>query len=352
MKYLWTIPCLMFFVFGCDRQSPVAQCDTSQVFVSVGDRLITAQSVSNSVMILARIREMRTRKQLDPRQFPYWANATAMKMIPALLTAERMDMMIVSNGVSQTERADAAVLGRYNRILNKSYRSFRELAESFGALSEPFRRQISRESRLEAFFSADRRFDVTARDVTKYYQSYSNGVESAKNYNAAAIAKATNACERLKKGEAWSVVAKETTDDGRDECDSGSARFYEHWEDLQLKNSPYPEVAAAVARLKPGEWTDPIESAEGVVIARLNEMDPASGAYKCARILIQLAIAPEEIPTESLTSHLLAKKRQQYQFSIREDLLEAYPATFPLGTNFTYKIWAEPKQLKKGFNRL
>jgi len=295
---------------------------------------------------------MATHKALSPKQFPYWANSTAMKMVPALVAAERLDLMICSNGVTRTAASDTAVLSRYNGILRKSCGTVDELAAEFGEYATAFEIQFGRESRQEAFFSADSRFKVTDKDVTNYYNSYSNSLATAEKYNSNAFLRATNVCARLKAGEEWIKVAKEETDEGKDAADKAAATYYEFWEDLYVKNSQEPEVVEAVTQLKPGEWTAPIETGEGIVIAKFLGRDAESGAYKCARILIQLAILPQEVSPKNLPNYLTAKKRKRYEYSIREDLVADYPAQFPLGTNFTYKIWSEPKQLKKGFNVL
>jgi len=352
MKGGWVCVVLAVLMLGCAREETPCTVDEAQVFAALADRRITALSVSNTVMVAARIREICSGKMLSPKMFPYWANGTAMKIVPSLVAAERLDLMIASNGVDRTDASDAKVLERYNRILKKNCRTVSELATLFAPSTDAFLAQFGRESRQEAFFSRDVRFSVAERDVRQYYQQYSNAVANAENFNAAAMARATNACARLKAGEAWEAVAKEVTDDGRDENDQASVGYFEYWQDIQLKNAEVPEVAAAVARLKPGEWTDPIETAEGLVIARLNGTDPESGAYRCARILVQLAVTPQLIPSQELTGYLLKRKRQQFMYSIREDLVKDYPAVFPLGTNFTYKIWFESQKLRKGFNPL
>ena len=108
-------------------------------------------------------------------------------------------------------------------------------------------------------------------------------------------------------------------------------------------------LAEAVARLDPGQFTKPIETDEGIVIVKFIEKTE-DDLYRCARILFELAIEPVPVPEKDLEAHVAARKRASWQRSMQDEVAESYPAKFPLGTNFVYKIWKEPRPLRRGFN--
>lgn len=348
LALLTLIACAIFALCGCGRES-VGKSGASTVFASVAGRDITVDSVSNRVMILAKVRESQGKKLL-PGQFPYWANACAMTMIPALVTSTRFDMMLKERRIDATPESDAAVLAKYNRLFKSDFKSAGEVAHSLGALGDTFLEQFAHESRMEAYYASATGLNVTERDVHRYYVDFTNRVNMAKAKNASSWLKANETYERLVAHGDWDEIAQASTEEGKS-GDESAKNYWSEWDSLALKDIQPQALAEAVARLEPGQFTKPIETDEGIVIVKFIEKTEED-LYRCARILFELAIEPEQIPESKLGEYLAQKKRARRQYSLLDDLKEDYPATFPLGTNFVYKIWHEPKRLRKGFNML
>lgn len=322
--------------------------DDSTVFVALTNRSITVNVVSNRILILDKIKAAQGRKIKDKR-FPYWANITAMKIIPALVAAARFDLKFDDEHFQRTDASDALVLAKYNRMLKNDYPDADSLIASFGSLAPEFKRQFVHESRMEAFYATKPALAVTQKDIDGYYNNFSNRLAMATQANSNVLARASEAYAKLKAGANWDELAPQMTDEGKSEDDAASANNWREWEDISPKDFYLPSVAEAVITMKPGEISMPIETSDGIVIVKFIKKTE-DNRYRCARILFYQAIVPEEIPQKNLQAYLKQKKRYQCQFSVLAELRELYPAQYPLGTNFTYKIWKEPRPLRKGFN--
>ena len=347
---IFALSALALSLCGCsvDQDASEPKTDESTVLVALTNRNITVNVVSNRIQILDKIKTAQGRK-IKGKRFPYWANITAMKIVPALVAAARFDLKFDSEHFRETESSDALVLAKYNRLLKKDYPDADSLIASFGPLAPEFKRQFTHESRMEAYYATIPALTVTQKDIERYYSTYSNRLAMATQANSNVLARANETYAKLKGGANWDELAPQMTDEGKSEDDAASTNNWREWEDIAPKDFYLPAVAEAVGTMKPGEISAPIETSEGIVIVKfLGKTE--DNRYRCARILFYLAILPEEIPQKSLQAYLKQKKRYQRQFSVLAELREMYPAQYPLGTNFTYKIWKEPRPLRKGFN--
>ena len=332
---------------GCGENNKTPAKDDSTVFVSVLAKDITVNTVSNRVMMLVKISEAQGKK-IPKQMFPYWANATAMKMVPAMVASIRLDRMLEERKVFPTPVSDAAILEKYNRLFKTEFKTKAEMAESLGPLGDTFLEQFGYESRLEQWYTTSPLFQIRERDRISYYNSMTNRINAAREKNRSTEQKAKETYDRLVATGNWDEIASKTTEEGK-EGDDAAKEFWREWDSLELKDFKPQALAEAVARLSPGQFTPPILTDEGIVIVRFIEKTE-DNLYKCARILFELAIEPIVVPESKLDQFLILKKHANWQWSVRDEIKEAYPAKFPLGTNFVYKIWKEPKPLRKGFN--
>lgn len=339
------VGCLM--VCGCGEDHKAPAKDDSTVFVSVVGKDITVQTVSNRVMMLAKAREAQGKK-ISEKMFPYWANATAMKMVPALVAAIRLDRLLESRQVFPTPTSDAAILDKYNRLFKTEFKTKAEMAKSLGSLGDTFLEQFGYESRMEQWYKSNPGFKVRERDKIGYCNMFTNRLNAAKAKNESSVRKAKETYDRLAAGGEWDDIAREATEEGKD-GDEAAKDYWSEWDSLELRAIQPQALAEAVARLEPGQFTKPIETDEGILIVKFIEKTE-DDLYKCARILFELAIEPVPVPEKDLEAHIASRKHASWQRSVQDEVAEAYPAKFPLGTNFVYKIWKEPKPLRKGFN--
>ena len=334
---------------GCGENHKEPAKDDSTVFVSVAGQDITVNTVSNRVMMLAKVYEAQGKK-ISGKMFPYWANATAMKMVPALVSAIRLDRLLESRQISPTPASDAAILAKYNRLFKTDFKTKTEMAESLGPLGSTFLEQFGYESRMEQWYKTSPGFKVRESDKIGFSNILTNRINAAIERNKVAAKKAKETYERLVVTGNWDDIARETTEEGRD-SDDAAKEYWREWNSLELRAIQPQDLAEAVARLDPGQFTKPIETDGGIVIVKLIEKTE-DDLYRCARILFELAIEPTMVPEDKIEEVLAAKKHASWQRSMQDEIREAYPAKFPLGTNFVYKIWKEPKPLRKGFNPL
>ena len=332
---------------GCGEKQEASVKNDSTVFVSVAGQDITVSAVSNRVMMLVKAQEAQGRK-VPEKMFPYWANATAMKMVPALVAAIRFDRLLEGRKIFPTPTSDAAVLDRYNQLFKTNFKTKAEMAKSLGTLGDTFLEQFARESRMEQWYKTSPLFQVRERDKIGYCNMFTNRLNAAKAKNEAAVRKANETYDRLSAGGKWDDIARETTEEGKDGNESAK-EYWRVWDSLEFRSIQPQALAEAVARLEPGQFTKPIETDEGIVIVKFIEKTE-DDLYKCARILFELAIVPVPVPEKDLEAHVASRKRASWQRSMQDEVVEAYPAKFPLGTNFVYKIWKEPRPLRKGFN--
>lgn len=112
--------------------------------------------------------------------------------------------------------------------------------------------------------------------------------------NAIVHARATNVWEKLKAGADFVQTAKaftELTDEIADDCEWGAidAKFL----------SDEPELHRALKLMRPGEFTAPVEADGGLLIVRLDKVEPEEEVYTLSRIFFRmprfLTPAPKDV---------------------------------------------------------
>jgi len=314
-----------------------AAASNEVIFVKADGWELTASAVSNIVMVQARVREL-ARKPVKPETFPLWANRAAYNVMHGMLYTHLLESEFIRRGVSRTPESDAEILSRYNQRARQKDVCENDLVAKFGSLEGTFREQFARDSLLEAGFRGLPECEVTDADVKARYQTLSNRMARVEKINKKAYLKAEKAYARLNAGESWETVATNMTEDALIE-----ETYSDNWKDwgtYKLAQIETEDLMKALLAMKPGDYTKPIETDEGLVIVRLVAKDEEF--YSLARILFRMGVKVEFPEPDLLRQQLVMEKRDAYQEKILPILRDQAKVEYPLGTNFVYKIWKEP----------
>jgi len=330
------VSALVLIIIGCDNKPKTPDELEKVAFAVVDGRPLTAARVKNAVLVTAEIRKLK-RQPVKQAQFPRWANNAAMIIMRGMVSSMLVEDEAKRLGIKATDESDARILARYNSMLKGDAKSVKELAKRFGEVEPAFREQFAMESLLDEFFNSTVP-PVKPEEVTKFMRTASNRVAHVSRVNSMALEKGLKAWDELKKGESWeSVAAKYHEKDLTEEESADSTR---DWYSFRLRECVYPEVAKAVQGMQAGEYTKPLETAGGLMIVKVNEID--GEVYTCVRIFIKM-MKDLKMPDEKAAEHMVAKKNfDRRQIELIKELREKHKVEYPLGTNFVYKIWEEP----------
>lgn len=351
MKTLLLLTLAMGLLVGCqkDQESALNPDGTtnlsSVVFARFNNTSLTAAEVRDTVLILARIAEL-SKKPIKEKQFPQWANRKEFHLIPSLISAKLLEKEARRVHTVVSDDDIAKELAKYNKMTKQKARTLDELAPLFGDLEQPFRKQFERECLFVAFFRANPDLRVTDDDIATYFQAATNQLNWATKTNRDAVERGNKIYERLKSGEDWNVVAKETTEDAL--LDKEFADNWKNWVDAPLTAVEFEGVRTNVSALAVGEFTKPIETEEGLVIVKL--LGHEGDLYHCARILLRMACDVEIPSREKAVRELEQEKNKDYQLALLADLREKAKIEYPMGKKITFKIWPEAERPRKAKN--
>lgn len=334
---LWVLSALV----GCSPDQPeepskaIEEGDTT-CFVVVNGTPIVAEQVKTAVLIESRMREL-AGSAVKTNEFAKWANGRAMRLVGALINNELIRSRIREESIKPTAADVATALTNYNRQVHGKFKTVEELADAFGDLKEDFRRQFDQSVELAAFDRLYWTDSVTDDDVRQYYAIRTNELRRAERINAEAFKHGKEAYARLKAGEQWDEVAKMSEDAL---LDPKMAKYAQHWMRLDREALGIPELKLALKTMKPGDFTEPLDTRFGLIIVRLNEVDHA--LFGVSRILFRMAKDVHiEQDVEKAKARLAAEGRASRKEKTLRHLAAAAKFEYPLGTNFTYKIWKD-----------
>lgn len=314
-------------------------CDVA--FAVVNGRPITAQFVKDTVLVSAKIRELSKHKPTPA--FGKWSNREAMRIAPGLTYAVAIEIDLKGRGINATAESDAATLARYNRMMRRSAKSVDELAPLFGELAPVFRCQFARESRMDALYRQTPELEVKEKDIARHFASLSNRVERCKKINEDAWKRINRAWDELQKGGKWENVATNYSEDAI--LEKTYADNWKDWMSIDLAKLEPPELAAAVRGLAVGGYTKPMETEEGLVIARVNERD--GDFCGLSRILVRSAVEVEIPDREAAIRQIASERKRDFQREYIAGLKEKMKFEYPLGMKFYYRIWPEEDAKRK-----
>lgn len=350
--------CALLILAGCGEKNngqqtaPVPPASPSEAksvqtnledvaFAVVNGRPVTAQFVKDTVCIMAKIQGLSTKMKMKP--FGRWSNNRAMKITPGLVQATLFEQELDRRGVQATPDSDAKTLSRYNRILHKKAKNSDELAKLFGDLGPAFKRQFVRESRFAAFYATIPELQVNEADIASLYNSVSNQIERCRAINEKAHQKIDRAWEALNAGESWENVATNYTEDAL--LEPSYADNWTDWMSAAVEKLEPLELAQAVSAMKIGGYTKPIETDEGLIIAKVVEKE--GDFVSLARILVRSA-QDVKIPDREEAEQLILKgKTDNFHLEFQAELAKKAKIEYPLGRKFIYKIWEEEGSPKK-----
>lgn len=312
---------------GCARE------DQSS-FAVIDGKPLAQSEVKQIVLVQARMFELRGGK-IRKNQFADWCNTTAAKIIPGLVSARLIDTAARSAGIKPTQEDVDAVLAGYNSACGKQKLSVDELAALFGDEREMFLELFARSVRKKAFERINLAVDVSDGEVAAELEQRTNALQIAIQIDGTAKTNGAAAWKRLCSGEDWNKVAAECSEDRL--VDPANEDFALEWATVDGTGMGYPELAKVLPSLKEGDFSKPIEIEEGLVIVRATEVE--NGRWTLARMLFRMA-EPVEVPSpEEVRSEIAREKAVNAQIELLKQLMAKATITYPLGTNFTVKIW-------------
>lgn len=312
--------------------------DLGSVSLAVVDgKPLTAAQVRDAVLIAAKVQDFSTGRngtQPSGRR----ANLAAMHLAPKLVSSMILDAELDRRGIKASAASEAAVLSKYNDKFKRKSKTNTELFARFGKLAPAFKRQFVRESRYRELFDSLPELKVTEDDINKFYSDISNRLVKCERINRRAKTQIENAWKELNAGRPWDVVATNYTEDAL--LHKSLAENWKDWISVKLDKLEPVELKAAVSKLKPGEFTRPVETEEGVVIVKLLERD--GDMCSMARILLRMAVSVDVPSREQAIKKLRKGKEAVFQRKTLAGLKKSAKIEYPFGKKFVFKIWDEP----------
>ena len=181
---------------------------------------------------------------------------------------------------------------------DKTLKSYADLRKKIGEYGPELDAQVRAEALRQAVYNHFLELyptnipDSYVDDQLRRFESYNR---SATLTNALIYAKATNVWEQLKKGADFGEMAVKYSD-LEDERESKG-----EWGTLDRRQlNEDPEILAWGLKLKPGEFSPPIEGDNGLMIMRLDERDEKCTEFAVTRIFFQLPQFYEPAPREEI----------------------------------------------------
>ena len=302
----------------------------------VDGRPLTAEAVKDAVMITGRTMELASGRKSPPLSGKR-ANLLAMRLTPQIVSSMILEQELERCGVKATKESDAALLHVYGKKVKKNVKSLDQLAALYGDLSDKFKIQFARESRFKSFFSAEKKLAVTEEDLTKYYVDLTNRMVRSARINQRATNTLQKAWASLNGGVSWETVATNCTEDAL--LDPSLADNWKEWMSLDLNKLEPSNLQEAVSKLKPGEYTRPIETDEGLIIVKL--LSQEGNFVSLARILVRLGAVVEIPDREAALKKIAREKNQSFQMDLLSSLRKKAKIEYPYGKRFKFKIWEE-----------
>lgn len=328
------------FALGCKEWRMGDAC----VYARVDGREITAAMISNRVMVAARFLEL-SKRPVAKRTFARWANSRAAKILPSIISADVLEHEVRKLGIRLAPEHDATVLAKYNKRAKLQAGTIDEFVKEFAEEKETLKGMIERDRLFEAFYASDPKYNVTGEDVAAYLSAVSNQVEELSKYNESVCRKGKSIRQKLSDGSAWDAVAAEYSEDKLEGGDNEG--YCREWETFIPKDFYLKEVGNAVASLKKGDITEPLDTDEGLLIVRVNDVQ--GDLYTCSRILLRMALVPPIPSAKEARERIRMDRCVEMQKKVLARAWKNLKIEYPMGTNFTMRIWPVPE--RKG-NRL
>ncbi len=319
---------------------------SSVAFCVIDGEAITAEYVRDIALMVAKITEL-SGKKVPANAIPVWGNNFAMEVTPSLISSKLLSKEADRLGIKPTAGSDAETLAKFNRQTRSRARTKDELAERFGSLKQVFLRNFESESQRTAYFDTLPELKVADGDVDAYYLNLTNRLKKLSKLDAIAREKGRKVEERLAAGDDWAAIASKYSEDAL--VDKENEIYSKEWGLFRIKDLQPLELSIAVAMLETNKWTRPIETDDGLVVAKL--LNREGDSVSLARILIRLPIRLEVPSREVAERRIKQEKCGDFQRKLLPKLYEQAKIEYPLGTNFIYRIWNVPEKGKRQGSR-
>ena len=326
------------------QEVSLVESNLCEVALAIVDgKPLTAAEVKESVEVSSAVADLSKRGRILKKPEGRRANTAAMRIVPQLISAKVLEAELDRRNIVATTNSDAKVLANYNRIFKSDAKSVDELAARFGEIAPAFKRQFAHESRYQELFASESLLEVTERDINRCYRALTNRMEKCREINEAATNKLENAWRELQAGASWENVATNTTEDAL--LNETLADNWKEWKSLKLGKIEPMELMVAVSKLKPGEFTRPMDIEEGLAIVKLVDRD---GEFcTLARILVRMAVEVEFPDREVVIRKIRKEKIAEFQRELLPELRAKAKIEYPFGKKFKFKIWDDSKPKKR-----
>ena len=331
MRKIFGLSLALALIFGCGDSRD------KTVFLVINGKPLTADEVKTAVLIEAKIREL-AGSPVPGEKFEKWANSTAMRLVGPLANQILIEEEIEKAGVELAPEDEQAVLASYNRRTRSKAKSKEALTKRFAPLQDAFLAQFDKAVRLAAYERKYWRGKVTDEAVAQYFHFKTNELFRAQRINDEALKKANRACARLKAGEPWDKVAAACSEDKL--ISPANERNAKQWRWMGADGMGNANLAAALSKLDVGAYSEPVETDEGLLIVKV--VEKRGRLCHVARILFRMARAVVLPKNADEAREQIARQRVTGEKERALKRLEdAAKFEYPLGTNFTYKIWKD-----------
>lgn len=311
--------CVVLFCTGCSKSAPTEQ--ESPAVVTVDGhvlRLAEVEAKAQSMMSVHRHRYPNaSQKALEGIRtgfaLGYPKHWVENRVLADYAAAEKLS---VSPDLFAEYRTRAL-----NGLKAKSDRSPDAVLKAPGVRVEYIEEQIRAEALRQVI--AEHLVSLNPTNITDAYVE--EQLENIRDYNArmtvenaAIYARATNVWNRLKAGDDFVKLVHEATEVEDEKADDGQWGVF----DLSAFDQD-PALQTALKALKPGEFTPPVEGDNGLMIARLNEVDD-TGGMDISRIIFRLPLFYTPAPREAILAAGYDKYRKAlFDRKLRELLKNA-----------------------------
>lgn len=305
--------------------------------VVVNERPVTAAEVKDIVLVQAKLLELAGKPVQG--DFAAWANRTAMQSLGAIVNARILEDEVGRIGLLPTEEDRQKALAAFNRQAGKAAPTVEALAGEFGELKSAFLRQFESRVKFTAYERVHWRAKLTDEIVRRYLAFRKGAEKRSRQIDAEAHEKAKKAYARLQAGEAWDKVAAECSEDKL--VDRSREKFGTVWTTVGEDAWGIKPLVPWLPRLKVGEYTEVLDTRDGLVIVRLVGKEKG-GRYRLARILFRMGVrvsVPQEEDFGKYKAELEEKESASRKNASLQQLQKAAKIDYPLGKSFNYEIW-------------
>jgi len=288
-------------LLGCDKsmRAPVRAVD-NRVVVSVDGVALTRGQVDARVGLMLKVAR-KANPRMEMSAYVSTSNKLATTYPQVFVQRQLVRNYAKLKGIAVSEE----LLAQYRKLALKQLRAYKAksydaLLDALGGDAELLDEQVRDEALVEAV-----RKQVVAANPTNLPPDYvARRLAEIKDYNtrmdatnALIHARANNVWLKLKAGASFERMVDLYTEIPEERMDKGE------WGTLDKRLlADYPALLKAVLKLKPGEFSAPVEGDNGLMIVRLDGKNESEGEdeYALSRIFFQLPMFALEDPPEKL----------------------------------------------------